>query len=570
MRNLKNIVAIALFSLPCLSCSDILDKGPLDKYSENDVWTNPDLAQAFIYTTLKNTTDMLILKDQFTDNNTIQEDSEASNFNKEQIDRYYDVDWAKWNKYEDIRRCNMILAKVPDAPFLDKEKEYFTAQAKAMRGIMYFSRARLFGKLMIVDRLIDPDEDMAFPRTATIKDTYDFILKDLQDAAPYLPETLSGKQGMLTKGAVYAMIAEVALHGAAYIETGKEAYYDIAQKASEDLFNLGVYELDADYQKMFNDFDYSLNSKEIILAQWKHADNTKFADTWMQSLVPNTDNNKNIETARPQLLEEFAGWPLSFPSVDLVNAYEVVDTDGKAVDWNQSSYYKNYRQNGGYVSDALYTNRDKRFYASIAYDSTAYFRNTITTRVGGNVHWKSNIYGDWGMTKTGYLFRKCVYESKRLLNTEPTSYHYVLLRLGRSYLNYAEVMLRKGNISTAIEYINKTRVSHGGLPELPRTLAVDAAWNAYKRERRVDLLMEGDRYWSLLRWGKADNLSTIKELTITHQALEIAADGKSFEIIPLPFKVSDNERAFTKKRYLLPVPQKERDLNPALDQNPDW
>ena len=144
------------------------------------------------------------------------------------------------------------------------------------------------------------------------------------------------------------------------------------------------------------------------------------------------------------------------------------------------------------------------------------------------------------------------------------------MRLGRAYLNYAEVMLRQGNIQTAIEYINKTRTTHGGLPALSTSLSLDEAWKVYKRERRVELVHEGDRYWSLLRWGKADGKTTVEELNKTHHSISISEDGKSFEIIPLPFRTSENERIFTKKRYLFPVPEGERVNNPALDQNEGW
>ncbi|MDL2255103.1 RagB/SusD family nutrient uptake outer membrane protein [Parabacteroides sp. OttesenSCG-928-K15] len=568
MNRYKNYILTALFIFSLIACSDVLDKGPLDKYSENDIWNDADLTQAFIYKTLKNTTDKLIMQDKWTDNSFIQEASSSTAVNKEQIDRYHD---AGWDVYADIRRCNMILLRVPESPnLLDKEKEYFIAQAKAMRAIIYFSRARLFGKLMIVDRILDPEEEMEFPRTSTIKETYDFILKDLQEAAPGLPVSLNSQQGMLTRGAAYAFLAEAALHGAAYIESGKETYYDIAKEASENLFSLGVYELDNNYQSMFNEFNHSLNSKEIILAQWRHETNTNFAGTWMQELIPNTDNTKNIEAAWPKFVEEFAGWPQSFPSVDLVADYLVVDEDGKAKDWDKTSYYQDFLENGGSVSDAIYKNRDNRFYASVVYDSTAFFKNMVTTRINGNLHWRSNAGGDWGMTKTGYLYRKCVYEAKRLLNSESTYYHYTLMRLGRAYLNYAEVMLRKGDLNKAVEYINKTRVGHGGLPALSGTLSAEEVWKEYKRERRLELLQEGDRYWSLLRWGKADGLDTIEELNKVHLAIEIAEDGQSFEIITPEFKVSDNERLFTNKRYLFPVPQAQIDLNPSLDQNPGW
>ena len=570
---MKNIT-IKTISLALLigstACSDILDKGPLDKFSEKDVWESVELAQNFLYPSQNYATGLLIWNDKWTDNDVIQDDGGASNVNKEQIDRYYD---AGWNVYENIRKCNLMLQKMEEnTSFLEQDKKYLIAQAKMQRAMIYFSRARLFGKLMIVDRVIDPEENMEFPRTETIKDTYDFILKDLQEAVVDLPVSVTSSEiGSLTQGAAYALMAEVALHGAAYIEMGQEEYYNIAKEASEALFALGQYELDADYEKMFNEFDYALGSKEIILAQFRHENNTNFASTWMQTLVPNVNNDKLKEFAKnPPLNDSFEGWIGMFPSVDLVSDYEVKDIDGTAKDWDQSSFYKNYLQNGGYVSKAIYQNRDNRFYATIVQDSSKFFNSLVTMRDKGNLHWNSKAGGDWGMALTGYVWRKGVYTARPLLNSDPTFYHYVILRLGRSYLNYAEVMLHQGNISTAIEYINKTRTVHGGMPELPMTLSSDEAWKAYKRERRIDLVHEGDRYWSLLRWGKAEGKDTVEEFTKTHQSISISEDGKSFEIIALPYQTAFNERIFTKKRYLFPVPEGERINNPSLDQNEGW
>jgi hypothetical protein len=551
MKNISiKTISLALV-MGCTACSDVLDKGPLDKFSENDVWESAELAQAFLYPSLNYATGQLVWNDKWTDNDVIQDDGDASNINKEQIDRYHNAGWnPDRNIYGNIRKCNLMLQKMEEnTTFLEHDKNYLIAQAKMQRAMIYFSRARLFGKLMIVDRVLDPEEKMELPRTETIKDTYDFILKDLQDAAVNLPVSIkSSETGILTQGAAYALMAEVALHGAAYIESGQDEYYNIAKKASEDLFALGQYSLDTDYEKMFNEFDYALSSKEIILAQFRHENNTKFGDTWMQTLVPNVNNDKLKDIANPKLNDSFEGWIGMFPSVDLVNDYEVKDVDGTAKDWDQSSFYKAYQQNGGYVSTAIYQNRDNRFYATVVQDSSRYFNSLVTMRTKGNMHWDSKAGGDWGMALSGYLYRKGVYTAKPLLNSDPTYYHYVVLRLGRSYLNYAEVMLRQGNISTAIEYINKTRTVHGGMPELPLNLSSDAAWKAYKRERRIDLVHEGDRYWSLLRWGKADGKDKVEELTKVHHSISISEDGKSFEIIPLPYQTSFNERVFTKKR----------------------
>lgn len=572
--NIK-IMALSL-TLGCFSCSDVLDKKPLDKFSEDDIWGSPELTQAFIYPTLNDAARKLVNDDSRTDNDVIVDRSGDSKVNKEQIDRYYDAGWNAYDEsvgldvYEGIRNCNLVLENMKNSSFLEKDKTYFTAQAKMLRAMIYYSRARLFGKLMIVDRLIDKDENMEFPRTNTIKETYDFILKDLQEAAPDLPVTLSNQQGMLTQGAAYALIAEVALHGAAYIETGQNDYYMIAKEASEALFNLNAYELDTDYEKMFNDFDYALNSKEIIFAQWEPENGTTFADTWMQGLIPNVNNSKIIDEALPKLNDSFEGWVSMLPSVDLVNTYQVIDKDGKAKDWDKTSYYQDYKVNGGYVSQTIYKNRDARFYSTIVYDSTQYFNSLISTRKLGNLHWDSRISGDWGIALTGYLYRKGVYTKKPLWYADPTYYHYIIMRLGRSYLNYAETMLRLNDANTAIEYINKTRTAHGKLPALPTGLPIEEVWKEYKRERRLELVHESDRYWSLLRWGKADGKDIVEELTKVHQSISISEDGKSFEHILLPYRSSENERIFTKKRYLFPVPQSERDLNPSLDQNDLW
>lgn len=559
------------------ACNDVLDKEPLDKFSEKDIWTSAELSQAFLYPTLSDATGKLISTDNWTDNDVIQDNSEVANVNAENIDRYFNAGWdnigdSKRAIYGQIRKCNLMLQKMEEnTTFLEQEKKHLVAQAKMLRAMIYFSRARLFGKLMIVDHVFDKDEKMELPRTETIKDTYDFILKDLQEAASDLPVSLeSSKTGMLTQGAAYALIAEVALHGAAYIENGQAEYYALAKKASEDLFALGQYELDPNYEKLFNEFDYALSSKEIILAQWRHENNTKFSDTWMQNLVPNNSNDKSKEFITPKLNDSFEGWIGTFPTPDLVSEYEVKEADGTAKDWYQSTQYKNYQKNGGYVSDAIYRNRDDRFYATIVYDSTKYFNSTVTMREKGNLHWNSKVGSDWGMALTGYIYRKGVYTAKPLWVSDPTYYHYIVLRLGRAYLNYAEVMLRLKDVGTAIEYINKTRTKHGGMPELPKSLSVEEAWKAYKRERRIELVHESDRYWSLLRWGKADGKNQVEELMKVHHSMSISEDGKSFEIIPLPFQTTANERIFTKKRYLFPVPEGERVNNPALDQNEGW
>ena len=155
------------------------------------------------------------------------------------------------------------------------------AEGKMLRAMIYFNKARLFGKFVLIDKVLTPEDELQLGRSKTIKETYDFILKDLKDAASGLPE--NAENGYFTKGAALALKAEVALHGASYIETGKEDYYKEVKTSSEELFKLG-YSLDSDYKKMFNDYDYASNSKEIIFALWRNKSVTQYKDTQCNNL----------------------------------------------------------------------------------------------------------------------------------------------------------------------------------------------------------------------------------------------------------------------------------------------
>lgn len=600
MRKIFKYIFLITISILSYACNDsILDTKPHDKFTELDVWNDPNLAQGFVYSTYRNVLSELLVNpndpdpksggvgnEHFTDNVVT---NSADKVALDQIDRYFDAGWAtnnsyywygnaplglkgpiKKNSFEVIRDCNLIIEKVASSEKIpENDKPGLIAQGKMLRALMYYSKARIFGKYVIVDKVLTPNDELKLPRTKTIKETYDFIIKDLQEAAVILPSASNADLGHLTNGAAYAMLAEVSLHGAAYIETGKQEYYQISKKASEDLFALN-YQLDNNYAGLFNSYETAKSSKEIILGIFKNIDATVCVLTPMQGIVPNMEVART--TGFPALKESLLGWTKAFPSIDLVDDYLVADVDGVAKRWNETSYYNDFISNGGYLSDAIYNeHRDARFFASIVQDSSMLFTNTTTTRVGGNMHYAESIKGTSASTPSGYFSRKGVYDVEGYKAVVFTNYHQCLTRLGRAYLNYAEVMLRLNQPAVALDYINRTRSSHGDLPALSTSLSVSEAWKWYKIERRVELYFENDRYWSLLRWGKEDGGNVIPELNDkVHNYFEISADGKSYEIKTIPFNPSIHRKRFSTKRYLFPVPQNERESNELLDQNPGW
>jgi len=573
----KILVYILLaVNLTLLACSDSwLDTKPLDKFTEEDVWNDANLAEAFVYGAYnKVINDYLRLPedggnqlgesmDDYSDDVITKSGNKVI---RDQMDKYYD---EGWDVFDDIRQCNIIIDKATESAGLrDDEKESLIAKGRMLRAMIYYSRARIFGKYVLIDHTLTVDDDLELPRSSTIKETYDFILADLAFAAEHLPE--KAKLGALSKGAALALTTEVAIQGASYIESGAEDYYQKASDAGQVLLDMGQYAIDSNYAGLFNDYDYGISSKENILLYLQSSDITYANHTRMVTLIPTADASLAYDWCVPTLVEHVQGWCERWPSSELVDAYLVTDADGVAKKWNETSYYQQFQANGGYVSKAIYTNRDKRFEASVVQDSSSYFRNRATIREGGNLHYTSSMKHLVHMTKSGYYFRKGVYEQEPFMPKLVMSHHLVIYRLGRAVLNYAEAELRLGHISKAIELINRTRTVHGGLPALSPDLNAADAWTYYKIERHADLFYEGDRYWSLLRWAKAEGKENIPELDQSMKCINIAKDGKSFEMIKLPYVNAQNIHSFSEKRFLFPVPEGERLLNKNLDQNPGW
>ena len=94
-------------------------------------------------------------------------------------------------------------------------------------------------------------------------------------------------------------------------------------------------------------------------------------------------------------------------------------------------------------------------------------------------------------------------------------------------------------------------------------------WKWYKIERRVELVLEADRYWSLIRWARIEGASGIPELNHRMHAIDINSDGT--------YEFTDNNGFGTDyifswpKRMFFPIPEDEIINNPNIDtNNPGW
>ena len=340
--------------------------------------------------------------------------------------------------------------------------------------------------------------------------------------------------------------------------------------------------------------------------------------TYPNISTDNVKNSQSPVALKQANGQTFEGWAIYFPTQDLADQFLVTDeATGEALPWYETSQYVNnvnvldpttiteagqvdqYSQlNGdlrriptpqdfnqtkdGYpvfqryhqlkadaerdLSDLMYQGRDKRFYTTMVHDKATWMNENIELNLGGNMSMgvRDKEDGGWYNTTTGYYWRKSNIE-----NPEPRAYynskvalHFNITRLGEAYLNLAEAQLLKKNIPAAVAALNATRVAHGGLA--PSTASTEEeAWADYIRERNCEMANEtGDIYFSYLRWGKYGGYANhgraagevIADLDRPAYKIQISRD-RSQLIVSQVTLMNSAQRAFTTRRYLLPISQ---------------
>ncbi|MGK7395297.1 MAG: RagB/SusD family nutrient uptake outer membrane protein [Candidatus Cyclobacteriaceae bacterium M3_2C_046] len=144
---------------------------------------------------------------------------------------------------------------------------------------------------------------------------------------------------------------------------------------------------------------------------------------------------------------------------------------------------------------------------------------------------------DW--TITGYTIKKGMMPIQR--NEAASGTNWPIIRYADVLLMYAEAANENGNLQDAIDAINEVRARVDMPPHPSAEYPVSnqqEVFDAIVHERRVELAFEYHRYNDLRRWGLA-----VEELG------------------PLGYE--------PRNRYY-PLPQAELDVNPELEQNPDY
>ena len=154
-----------------------------------------------------------------------------------------------------------------------------------------------------------------------------------------------------------------------------------------------------------------------------------------------------------------------------------------------------------------------------------------------------NFQVNGGSPKVPMTTKKWVTETDT--DSQQSSADLVLMRYADALLMYAEAKNEAdGPDESVYAAVNKVR-SRAGMPDFPVGLDQAKMRDEIRHEMKIEFMMEGHRYFDLLRWGIADTV--------------------------IPSIPTDDTRSFDPaKNYLWPIPQNAIDQSPGIIQNPNY
>ncbi len=413
-------------------------------------------------------------------------------------------------QYEGIARCNLSLNYIPtvacDSDMNESLKQRLIGECYFLRAYYYFRLVRTYGGVPLSLGIENSDEYWNRARSSA-DEVYAQIVSDLENAESRLwnkSKTGGADMGRATKGAAQAMLVKVYMYMHNYEKAKQWGDKFLTEQASE-------YSLVPDFASNFT-LSGENNAESIFEIQYANEATSDYGTgngstrgTFTTVLTRSRSTNMGDE-----------GWGFNKPTHNLYNEYEEADSLRR---------------------DATIILLD----ADHLGDQDTYLGTSYLNR-------KTGLYTADG---TGYAYKNA-HNTRGVLNNKQ-------IRLADLYLLYAEACQETGDEATAIIYLNKVRDRVGLVPYPGYSFKVNGTeissptlQEAIRHERRMELAMEGHRWFDLCRWGVAYEVMTAY----------MAQEDPEAKAEMQPFIKGVHE--------LLPIPNKQRQLNSLLDQNPGY
>ena len=413
--------------------------------------------------------------------------------------------------YNCISRVNSAIALLEQTDDSYQLKAQRLGEMKFLRGYAHFLLKRLYKNIpFIMNANLSLEEYNKLSNTEFSNDEgWQQIINDVKAAYDVLPVTQSDK-GRPTKAAAAAFLTKLYLYKAYRQDdptknevTGinKDDLNKVIEYSDPSIYLEGGFGLESDFHNNFRPEPQYENGKESIWAmQYSMNDGTKYGNlNWSYGLiVPNI----------PGVTD--GGCDFYKPSQNLVNAFRT-DADGHPL--FDTFNNKDYDKSEDYA--------DPRLFLTVGIPGLPYEFNKNFIMDESSTWSRSNgLYGYYVTLKqnvdpeSGYLIKGSWWG---------TSMNRIVFRYADVMLERAEAYAILGESSKAITLVNdirkRAKQSTGMIANYPSDYGVkfnistydgnysaDEALKIVKMERRLEMGMESERFFDLVRWGDADTV----------------------------------------------------------------
>jgi hypothetical protein len=512
----KNLLILCSLVFFAASCS--LDYDPLDTYSDvtEGVATDSvkvvfkDKAAVLSYRTTIHDKyrgrqehwylDILLLSESHADNAYAgSPGNETTPFEVNSIEGSNTNLSRDWGRYmEDVGLVNVLISNidaVPDPALTDAERAQYKAEALIFRSMIYFDMARIWGNVPLIittagditSETVAEVYDSYFPPQTSELEVYQQIEKDLLEALQYAPDNDPNDKTQFSKTLARTLLAKI------YAEKPLRNYDKVIEYC--DAVGADGIDLENDFSTLFG---VALKEPSSPVGQ----DNP--------AIAPLTRNSKEViyEAQYFTGAANWASWMFGRTLEDWTFYFEWAK-------WITPS------------RDLLKAFQDEG-------DTKRLNETIVWYDCGWSIYYPANNYAFMYKYRSGY--------------SNMIKYRYADLLLLK-----AEALIMKDNpdFAGAAAIINRIR-QRADLGTLPAsaTAGKEAILNAYLKERRLELALEGERWFDLVRLDKVEEVMN---------AVYAKDPGRPAQRYP-----------FTQNSYKLPIPQTVIDQNPNLVQNPGY
>lgn len=518
------LCAAALCIVP--SCVP-LDTPPYDRETDLNYWEeDPNAALSALNSCYTSMTDMfeLVYRDGMTDNAYVKggQDQAIGNGSYGTSDGYV---YSVWNNhYAGIRACNELTTNIDRVPGLDAGlKARYLAEARTLHAFHYYELYSHFGGVPYFVSPVSIEESRTVARDSR-ETVVNNVITELKEviSSNALPASYSGDdRGRITSWAARALLAKVYLFEGNWAEL-KTLTDEIISGSGATLYPsyTGLFEVANEY------------CSEILLST--------------QYTPVSREHNIMYNIVPPSL----GGYSNLAPLQELVDSYVMLN--GKMIT----------EAGSGYDAAHPFDNRDPRLAATVIYTGNSYPLPGGGTAVIDCENGSDAYNATSDVTPTGYYIRKWWDKTYRL--TLQSGLNAILIRYADVLLMNAEAHVESGTFDASVwnKTIRPIRERAGFTDAAALDFPAGADYRALVRnERRSELAFEGSRWADIMRWRIAENVMN-GWCHGLYTGAPVGTDNGFVRIETRQFSAD--------KHYLWPIPQKERDMNHNLEQNPNW